>query len=279
MKKSLTIIVIVVTAVAFGFAVYIGVRRARGVPVTIPDGERPRLEIPRMTHEIDFSEGINLDFWNTLEHLQVDLVYQLMVLPWPKKVVPFLRVKSFHNGEDIYFFLEWQDQTEDTSMDIGAFSDAAAVMFPLDEKAPASTLMMGFMGQANIWQWKASRDREFWTGQKEERTAYVDFYYPFEEQELFVVSKDTVSSAARDLISARVGTLTEKTIQPIKGRGSYENGVWRIVLRRSMTTAESRTDVQFGQALNICAFAVWNGSSGDRGGRKSISNWVELWIR
>jgi len=153
------------------------------------------------------------------------------------------------------------------------------VMFPLDEKAPASALMMGFMGQANIWQWKASRDREYWTGQKNEKTVYVDFYYPFEAQELFVVSKDKVVSAASDLISARVGTVTEKTTQMITGRGSFENGIWRIVLMRAMTTAESRTDVQFGESLNLCAFAVWNGSKRDRGGRKSISNWVEMSIQ
>lgn len=279
MRKSWTILVIVVVAAAFAMAVFFGIRRARGVPVAVGEEQRPLLAVQRLPKNIDLNGGIDLNFWQTIEPLEIDLRYQVMVLPWPKKVVPFVRVKSFHNGEKIFFYLEWQDGTKNTRVEIGNFSDAGAVMFPLDEKAPSSTLMMGFMGQANIWQWKASQDSEFWTGQREEKKVYVDFHYPFEEQELFVISKDPVRSAANDLISARIATVTLKTKQMISGRGSFENGIWRVVLVRAMKTDEPRIDVQFDESPILCAFAVWEGSNRDRGGRKSISNWVELSIQ
>ncbi len=40
--------------------------------------------------------------------------------------------------------------------------------------------------------------------------------------------------------------------------------------------AEESCGAQFDQMERLCAFAVWNGSKGDRGGRKSISDWVDL---
>ena len=75
MKKSLTILVIIVTVVAFGFAIYFGIRRARGVPVTFEEEQRPVLIVQRLEKEIDFSDGIDLDFWKTLDHLEIDLLY------------------------------------------------------------------------------------------------------------------------------------------------------------------------------------------------------------
>jgi len=278
MKKSSVIFIVIAVVIGMGALVYFGIRRARGVPVTSEEISVPQVIVSEIAREIELADGIDLVFWNSLEYQQIDLFYQVMVLPWPKDVVPWVRIKSFHNGENIFFYLEWPDETKNERIEIGSFSDAGAVMFPLNENAPASTLMMGFMGQANIWQWKARQNLEYWTG-LEERTTYVDFYYPFEEEELFVVSKDEVVSAANDLISARVATVTRKEEQIIDGMGIYEGGVWRVVFKRVMTTEEPETAAQFVASTIRCAFAVWDGANRDRGGRKSIYNWVELVIQ
>ncbi len=278
MKKSSTILVIIAVVVGFGAIVFFAGRRARGVPVVSVAAETPQLIVSQIDREIDLAEGIDLEFWDSLEYQEVDLFYQVMILPWPKEVTPFVRVKSFHSAENIYIYMEWPDETENASVEIGKFTDGGAVMFPLGENAPESTLLMGFMGQANIWHWKASQDKEYWIG-LEERVVYVDFYYPFEEEELFVVSKDAVVSAANDLISARIATITPKTEQIVAGRGFYEDGVWRVVLKRVLTTDEPRTDAQFVPSTIRSAFAVWDGANRDRGGRKSISNWVDLLIQ
>lgn len=278
MKKSSVILIVIAVVIGFGTLVYFGIRRARGVPVMSEEVATPQVIVAEIAKEIELADGLDLEFWDSLDYQQIDLFYQVMVLPWPKEVVPYVRIKSFHNGEEIYFYMEWPDESENAQIEIGTFSDAGAVMFPLGENAPASTLMMGFMGQANIWQWKARQNLEYWTG-LEERTTYVDFYYPFEEEELFVVSKDPVVSAANDLISVRVATVTLKAEQLVAGIGIHEDGVWRVVLKRVMTTDEPRTDAQFVESTIRCAFAVWDGANRDRGGRKSISNWVELVIQ
>ena len=202
-----------------------------------------------------------------------------MVLPWPQAVVPSLEIKTFHNNENIFFYVEWEDDTEDATIDIDSFSDACAIMFSLEENQQNLSLTMGSQDKANIWQWKASQDMEFWLNKKIERFAYSDFYYPFEEQELFIVSKEKIESAANDILAVGVGTITQKPTQNIKGRGRYENGIWRVVFERSLKHLDPQIDAKFENVkTQPVRFAVWNGSEGDRGGRKSISYWVELSI-
>lgn len=238
--------------------------------------EKPNLSVPFIEKTINLKNDIELSFWKSASLLEVELYYQVMVLPWPKKIIPSVTVSAFHNKKDIYFYLEWKDKTNDYIRTSDTFSDACAIMFPLSEDTQPSTLMMGFLGSANIWQWKADQDREFWLNKRYEKKAYVDFYYPFEEEELFVVSKKKYTSAVNDLLAIRVGTITHKTSQNIAGRGEYSKGMWRVVYKRSLKGTDSEVDIDFGVQKKLCAFAVWDGSNRDRAGRKSISNWVQL---
>ena len=281
-KNTIIILSITVSVTVFAVLVYFGFRRARGVPVNAQETKRLSLEVPFVDKHIDLSKGIDLAFWDTRPSQEIGLVYQVMVLPWPKarqkETVPRVMVKTFQNGQDIYFYMEWEDSTEDRTVDIDRFTDSCAVMFPLEDNTQTSTLMMGFLGKANIWQWKGSHDRVYWLKESAETEVYVDFYYPFEEAELFVVSKDKIVSAVDDLLAVRVGTVTAKPTQNIDGRGIYDDGMWRVAFRRSLKAADPAIDAHFIPERNLCAFAIWNGSNGDRGGRKSISDWVELSI-
>ena len=283
MKKAIIIVLIVISTVFFGVLVYAGLVRARGVPVSAEEQPRPRVAVPALEKSIDLSQGIDRSFWDTLDAYVIDVVYQIMILPWPKpwqkETIPQLKVRAFHNHQDIYFYLEWEDRTEDKVHGVGQFSDASAVMFPLDDTIQTSSLMMGFLSAANIWQWKASQDRQYWLNERSERRAYVDFYYPFEQEELFVVSKEKTQSAVNDLVSIRVGTVTPNSTQTVNGRGRHDDGVWRVVFKRSLATESHEVDIQFEPGEKQCVFAIWNGSNGDRGGRKSISNWVVLDIQ
>lgn len=280
MKKAGIILITVILLAAFGLLVYQGLRHARGVPVAKEKIERVVLEVPFIDKEPDLAKGISSDIWEPLSSKEIKLVYQLMVLPWPKGVTSPISIKAFHNKEDIYFYIKWKDDTEDADLGINKFSDACAVMFPLGDKVQPSTIMMGFIGKANIWQWKASQDKEYWQGILRKTDAYSDFYYPFEEEELFVVSKDEPMYSANDLLAIRVGTITKKEIHNVQARGFWKDGVWQVVLKRSLNPADRESDAVFDIGKKkLCAFGIWNGANGDRGGRKSISDWVELIIK
>lgn len=277
MRKSVIVLIAVISIAAFSSVVYYGYRHTRGVPVPIEEQKRTLLKVSYIDEEIDLTKGIESEFWDALPSQEIKLLYQVMVLPWPKAVTPSVTVKTFHNKKDIYFNMSWKDDTENRTLGIGKFSDACAIMFPLN-KDPGDfpTLMMGFLGKANIWHWKASRDREYWGGQENNEKAYADYHYPFEDKETLAVSKDTLTSAVNDLISIRVTTITPKETQVVVGKGIWSDGTWQVVFKRAIEPLDPELDAAFASPKRLCAFAVWNGEKGDRGGRKSISDWVEL---
>jgi DMSO reductase family type II enzyme heme b subunit len=50
------------------------------------------------------------------------------------------------------------------------------------------------------------------------------------------------------------------------------------VLRRALGASGSQA-VSFRPGITVpVAFAVWNGSAGDRDGKKSVTIWQELWL-
>lgn len=277
MKKTAVILISIALIIAFSFLVYYGLKHARGVPVKVELPPKVQLEIPYIEKHIDLSYGISKDFWGTIKPKKIGLLYQVMVLPWGKSLMSPISVKAFHNKKDIYFYLEWKDQTENRDIEANKFSDAAAIMFPIGDKILPSTIMMGFMAKSNIWQWKASQDKEYWQNISPRSDAYSDYYYKFEDKELFPVSKFSPKSAVNDLMAVRVATLTPKPNQNVFGRGIWSNGAWKVVFKRSLNSSNIEIDQRFTVSQKrLCAFAVWNGENGDRGGRKSISNWVEV---
>jgi DMSO reductase family type II enzyme heme b subunit len=285
MKKIIISLISVGLIIFFGALVYYGLRHARGVPTKIEKIERVTLEVPFINKEIDLTGGISPEFWNPLSAKEIKLVYQLMVLPWPRALIPTIILKAFHNQKDIYFYIQWKDENQDWILAQNKFSDACAIMFPLGKDVQPSSIMMGFLGRANIWQWKASQDREYWNRNQKPVTSnqkpevYADYYYPFEEKETLPISKTEAKSAVNDLLSIRVGTITPKETHNVSGRGFWKDGVWQVVFKRSLKPVDLENEVNFSQREKLTAFAVWNGSKGDRGGRKSISDWVELSIK
>ncbi len=162
MKRLLIIIIIILLILSFAVLIWYAAIHARGKPVTVEKIKRVVLEVPFIDKELELSQGIAEGFWDSIDPSEIKLIYQVMVLPWPKIVTPSVTVKAFHNSKDIYFYISWEDQTQDRDLQINKFSDACAIMFPLGKEVQPSTIMMGFIGKANIWQWKASQDREYW---------------------------------------------------------------------------------------------------------------------
>ena len=59
-----------------------------------------------------------------------------------------------HNGTDIAFLLEWQDNTKNDRLTPGTFRDGVALGLPLGD-APAFFCMGQLDHYINIWHWKA----------------------------------------------------------------------------------------------------------------------------
>lgn len=193
-------------------------------------------------------------------------------------------VRSVHTDDALFVSVRWRDQTRsDASHATEDFADAVAVQWPADPRVSVPAVCMGQADNAvNIWQWRADSQ----AGPAVEPLAphgYVDHYpatddmfHPARAAGNPFASVD--AAAVQNLVAGGFGTLTPVTEQTVEGRGTHEDGVWTTVFRRSF---ESPGEFQpaFRRALSTdVAFAVWDGSRGDRDGMKSVTSFVQLRI-
>ena len=232
-----------------------------------------------------------------------------------KRAVDEVRVRSLHNGQEIALLLEWDDPIADQSVIRSEdFRDAAAMQFPvasvkLDgaEHAEPSYTMGDTHGLVNIWHWKADWEADlarFRDIQDRYPGMAADTYLfrqggPVGEPSSEIVKAPTSthdptyltgwgagnllsnpsrSSSVEDLNALGFGTLTSQPPedQNVRGKGIWQGGKWRVLFVRTMKSPSDR-DTQFlpGHSLPI-AFAIWDGSEGDRDGQKAVSLWQHL---
>jgi DMSO reductase family type II enzyme heme b subunit len=58
----------------------------------------------------------------------------------------------------------------------------------------------------------------------------------------------------------------------------YATDTYRVILRRSLVGKGDRAVSLTPAGVVPVAFAVWNGSAGDRDGKKSVTIWQDLYI-
>lgn len=229
----------------------------------------------------------------------------MMPLWWRQDRPEELTVRALHNGKELALLLVWQDATYDhTAIRPQDFRDAAAVEFSPTPDPPF--FAMGEKGRfVNIWMWKSERQADLEPAFQDLEKVYpnlgIDSYpnltrSPLEQplrnaltlqsDPTFVtgwgagniVSDPLRMSAAEDLRAQGFGTLRARplTNQMVDARGRYAAGSYRLMFRRNFKpSGESGVQFQPGSTVPV-AFAVWNGSAGDRDGKKSVTIWQDL---
>ena len=172
-----------------------------------------------------------------------------------------ITVRALYSNTELAILLEWDDRTKSipgdelaekiSDADIG--KDAVAIQFPI--KLPDSMEKPYFgMGDAshpvNIWHWHSG------TTETAEGISLLN-------------SKGFKEIEKRD--AATIG---------IDAKGIYNEGTWRVVMKRSLTTSESDKDLQFvsGKFISI-AFAAWDGSNSEKGSKHTMTTWYWLLLK
>lgn len=161
----------------------------------------------------------------------------------PTGTVRALTVRPAHNGRQLFFHLEWRDETPNRAHSGPSFPDAAGILFPVNGDAPLQT-MGSPKAPVSAWYWRADDE------------------------------------APHHIVATGLGTVTETPGGRLLARSSWDNGVWRVVVGRSLRSPQGAGTVGFrrGQSTKV-AFAVWEGSQGERGGIKAFSNgWHSLML-
>ncbi len=107
-------------------------------------------------------------FWSNYgptkgKHVVVDMEPQMITNPmWPNPNTKWVNVKAASNGREIAVRLEWTDSTRnDIMVRSQQYKDQAAIMFPVSQSGEEPPFTMGGDGErVNIWQWKATWDKE-----------------------------------------------------------------------------------------------------------------------
>ena len=231
----------------------------------------------------------------------------LMPVWWRAERPEELTVRALHDGKEIVLLLVWSDATNDhTAMRPQDFRDAVAVEFSLTPDPPF--FAMGAKGQfVNIWMWKSERQADLEPAFQELEKVYpnlgIDSYpnpeiSPLEQPTRHaltlqsaptfvtgwgagnIVSDPTRASAVEDLTAQGFGTLRARPRpdQAVQARGVYATDTYRVILRRSLVGKGDRAVSLTPAGVVPVAFAVWNGSAGDRDGKKSVTIWQDLYI-
>ena len=162
----------------------------------------------------------------------------------PIGAVRDLKVQAAHNGENVFFRLEWADPTEDRDYGDGSkFPDAAGVVFPLNGRARLET--MGTPeSPVNAWYWRAN----------------------------------LADGEAEHLISTGLGVFKAFGKANVNARSQWQDDQWSVVLSRPMTSKGGGVRMLGRKSVSV-GFCVWDGSSQERAGLMSFSKtWRELTI-
>ena len=275
-RRSVVLLISVACVYIFASLAYYGWKNRWGAPMDTTIEVPLTLAMPYVDKQLQLAvEDFDDSIWQTLQPITVQMLHQISVPPRSETLVPQIDVRAFHDGSDAYFLIEWKDEAPNRVHGIDKFPDGVAAGFSLDREPPKASIMMGFQSTLNVWHWKADLDGKVWGIVGEDRYT-SNVHYSYRQQTDIPTSEEKPTSACQDLLAIRPGTITPQTETSLTGRGRWQNGAWRVIIKRPMTTDDPERDAQFVPGRMNATFAVWNGDEGDRGSRKSISDWVFL---
>lgn len=212
--------------------------------------------------ESDLPNDVNAAEWNETPYAAFRLFPQLIENDKLRAFRPTndtITARVLFNKNEIAFLIEWDDRTKSVPGDEIAeklsegetFEDAIAIQLRV---ALPSAVQQPYPGHGdktlgvNMWYWGAGN----------------------------VSGRQIIK-----MIDAN-GFGTEKVRSAgkinIKGMGEYKTGIWKVILRRSLTTPNT-DEFQFERdALIPVAFANWDGSNGEKASKHTMTSihWLQL---
>ena len=214
----------------------------------------------------------------------------LMPLWWRANRVDGVEVRVAMDSESLAFHLRWRDSSlDDQTIAQRSFGDAVAVQLSAAGNPPL--FAMGSTGQpVNIWYWRAPWEatpgevpdvsRQFPNTQRLPSYPQGTIDYAAGREAGNPLSQPADGTAVGDLNASGFGTLEYQIpgAQNVTGSGAWISGGWRVTLLRPLQS-EDAGDVNLSSASRLSvAFAVWDGSEGDRNGQKLVTIWHTIEI-
>lgn len=205
-------------------------------------GGRPANEIPVE----EAPAGANLadptaPAWADVPSVDVPLTSAPSTVPGADRTsVTELHVSAATGADTLYVRVTWPDGTRDVSADDPRrFADGVAVQLPVNVSERPAIAMGSPRSLVNVW---------YWSG----------------------------ATGGQELLAGGPGTTTSLSNASVRTEATHQEGSWSVVFVRELATgADNRTSITGEEDVDV-AFAVWNGSNGERSGRKAVSEWHYL---
>lgn len=239
------------------------------------------------------------EVWQTAPTTEVAVMPQQVTMPaLAQASIDNITVQALTDGKSIAWRLSWQDEAAEFQVDVGRFSDAVAIELPL---AKGASPMMGHRdgGKVQILYWKSLWQKDIDAGFQDVQDVHPNYWsdlYWFAEgqfpyrvpkafdnphaQQWFIaktannpVSVFDRQQPVQELSAEGWGTLTHQPNAVTEGKGVWSIGQWYVLFSRPLIT-DDPNDYQFEGDKGEVAFAVWQGSKNNVGGRKQWSNWT-----
>jgi hypothetical protein len=214
--------------------------------------------------------------------------------------VQTMTVQAARDDKRIAWRLSWPATQPAATVETGQFSDAVAIQVPMVDGAPFT---MGGKGMpVRVLHWKAVWQRDIDKGFQDVQDLYpnswTDLYWFTPSPGNSRLDKAFQDPRARQYIPALAagnpmaqfdrkipleeivaegfGTATHVPDSPSHARGVWKDGRWTVVMDRSLDPKDPLAARLQSAGANVISFAVWDGSSGNRGGQKHYCNWIAL---
>ena len=242
---------------------------------------RSTAEVVLMAHRTDGELPTDpaAPFWQQQPVLDVPLAGQVVVAPrMPTPAIDLVSVRAAYNDDHVAFHFIWNDR----------FMNAAT---PAEDRwTPVLGLPDTFLTAREVWQRRKGdyRDRLqiqfpvklsdgpekpfFYLGSGSNPVYLWTWSADWNEQPDSHGGRVAEERLARGYRSGP--TSQPEDSQALAGRAVFEDGQWRLVVKRPRRTPDARSDTQF-ESNRLIPFALqaWDGGNGEEGLLGSISSW------
>ena len=234
----------------------------------------------------------NDPLWEDAEELRIPLSGQIVAAPrWQNHQIDLVKVRAIFNDKEIAFLFTYFDRFKDTEhkpeleikeradkffsnkelgdsyvraqpdMEAGIpgrhvinnYRDSIAIQFPvkIPETREKPHFLRGMGKSVNLWVWKSDLQEQGKNPVEETNTKH--FKKPMKVQ--------------------------PEASQNTTGKGVYEDGQWKVVMKRSLTTDDPKKDIQFEKGRLIpFVLNAWDGTNGDHQLIMSLSAWSFVYL-
>lgn len=219
--------------------------------------------------------------WSQAERFYIPLVGQIVVKPrWFAPTVDGVWVQALHNGQELALRLTWHDPSKSPDPEWNEWQQRVTAFMepheaPGDAQAPAALPPETPSAAAALPDMLVVQfPKSIPTGM--ERPYFLMGSSP---KPVYLWKWQSDTNAAVEAAGKGFGNVQPFASSQLTGTATFDQGEWRLVLRRPLASADSVERLSFrpGVAIPMAVFA-WDGNNGEGGTRGSISTWYYIYL-